>query len=67
MAKYKVELDEKTCIGCMACTVACENFVPSGDKAKVVNETIEQTDFKSNSEAEEGCPVQAIKITKLEE
>ena len=67
MAKYKVELDEKTCIGCMACTVACENFVANGDKAKVVNATIEQAEFKVNSEAEEGCPVQAIKITKIDE
>lgn len=67
MAKYKVELDANTCIGCRACTVACENFVPAGDKAKVVNATIEQADLKANKEAEESCPVQAIKITKIEE
>jgi ferredoxin len=67
MTKYKVELDANTCIGCRACTVACDNFVPAGDKAKVVNATIEQADLKLNKEAEEGCPVGAIKITKIEE
>jgi ferredoxin len=67
MAKYKVEVDTNTCIGCRACTVICDNFVPNGDKVKVVNSTIEQADLKLNKEAEEGCPVQAIKITKLDE
>ncbi|MGV8141926.1 MAG: ferredoxin [Candidatus Woesearchaeota archaeon] len=67
MTKYKVEVDTDACIGCRACTVICDNFVPNGDKVKVVNSTIEQADFKLNKEAEEGCPVQAIKITKLDE
>jgi ferredoxin len=67
MTKYKVELDADTCIGCRACTVVCENFVPKDDKAKVVNAIIEQADLKANKEAEEGCPVQAIKITKIDE
>lgn len=67
MAKYKVEVDLDTCIGCKACTVTCDNFVPNGDKVKVVNAVIEQADLKSNKEAEENCPVQAIKVTKLEE
>jgi ferredoxin len=67
MTKYKVELDENVCIGCRACTVVCDNFVPKDDKAKVVNATIEQADFKVNKEAEEGCPVGAISIKKIEE
>jgi len=67
MSKYKVELDANTCIGCRACTVACDNFIPKDDKAKVVNEIIEQTDLKANKDAEEGCPVQAITITKIDE
>jgi ferredoxin len=32
----------------------------------VINEIIEQADLKANREAEEGCPVQAIKITKID-
>jgi len=67
MAKYKVELDEKNCIGCMACTAACENFVPHGSKAKVVKEIIDQSELKSNKEAEEGCPVSAVTIKKIED
>ncbi len=67
MTKYKVEVDEKTCIGCSACTVACDNFIISGDKAKPVNDTIEQADFKANNEASESCPVQAITVKKIED
>jgi len=67
MVKYNVEVDLNTCIGCRACTVACENFVPNGDKVKVVNSPIEQANLKANKDAEEGCPVGAIKITKIEE
>jgi ferredoxin len=67
MAKFKVELDEKTCIGCMACTAACENFVPNGSKPKVVKAIIEQSELKSNKDAEDGCPVQAIIVKKIDE
>ena len=67
MTKYKVELDEKTCIGCGACTVACDNFILSGNKAKAVKDVIDQSEFKANKEAEEGCPVTAIVIKKIEE
>jgi ferredoxin len=67
MTKYKVELDERTCIGCMACTVTCDNFVSAGDKAKVVKDVIEQADLKTNKEAEESCPVSAITVKKIEE
>ncbi len=67
MVNYKVELDRKTCIGCRACTVACTNFVPDGDKAKVVSEIIEQSELKSNTEGKDACPVKCITITKIEE
>ena len=67
MSKYKVEIDERTCIGCRACTVACDNFAMKGDKAKVVKETIEQAEYKANKDAEDGCPVSAISIKKIDE
>lgn len=67
MTKYKVEVDLNTCIGCRACTVVCDNFVPSGEKVKVVNSVVEQANLKTDKEAEEGCPVSAITITKIEE
>ena len=62
MAKYRIELDKDTCIGCGACTVACDNFVMDGDKAKVVNHDVDE--LKCNQDAADGCPVTAIKITK---
>jgi len=67
MTKYKVEVNEKECIGCGACTVACNNFVMKGNVAKPVKDIIEQADFKANKEAEEGCPVSAITVKKIEE
>ncbi|HYD02962.1 MAG TPA: ferredoxin [Alphaproteobacteria bacterium] len=67
MSKYHVELDEKICIGCRACTVACHNFVPNGDKAKVVKHEIEQSELKANKEGAEACPVNCITLTKIED
>jgi ferredoxin len=67
MTKYKVEVDERTCIGCRACTVACDNFAMKGDKAQPVREIIDQADLKANKDAEEGCPVSAITVKKIEE
>jgi len=64
MVKYKVEVDHKLCIGCGACTVACDNFVMNGDKAKPVNAEVES--LGCNQEAADGCPVEAIKIHKVE-
>lgn len=64
MAKYKIELDKETCIGCRACTVASDNFVEDGDKAKVVKSEVDS--IGANQEAADGCPVSAIKVTKIE-
>lgn len=64
MVKYKIELDRNTCIGCGACTVACDNFVTDGDKAKVVNGEVDA--IGCNQEASDQCPVNAIKVTKIE-
>ncbi len=64
MVKYKVELDRETCIGCGACTVASDNFVKDGEKAKVVNAEVDS--LGANQEAADNCPVSAIKVTKIE-
>lgn len=66
MAKYKVDLDRKNCIGCGACAVACPaNFIMDGDKSRVNNKEISDKELKCNKESEEVCPVEVIKITKL--
>jgi ferredoxin len=62
MGKYKIEVDKSTCIGCGACTVACNNFVMDGDKAKPVKPEVDE--LGTNQEAADSCPVTAIKITK---
>lgn len=64
MAKYLIELDKDTCIGCGACTVACDNFILDGDKAKPVKTEVDEPGC--NQEAADGCPVSAIKISKKE-
>ena len=63
MAKYRVEVDQKTCIGCGSCTVACDNFVMDGDKAKAVVAEIDA--IGCSQEAADACPVDAIKIEKI--
>ncbi len=64
MAKFTVEVDEKTCIGCGACTVTCDNFTMEGDKAKPVKSEVDE--IGCNQEAADSCPVSAIKVTKKE-
>ncbi len=64
MTKYKITIDKSLCIGCGACENACpENFEMEEDgdrKAKVKKSIV--TNISCNKEAEEICPVQAIKI-----
>lgn len=65
MRKYKIILDKETCIGCAACTAISDNFIMQGDKAKPKKIEISESELKSNKEAEEVCPVDAIKIVEV--
>ena len=80
MVKYKIEFDREACIGAMACTAVAENFWPRADDGKVdltgatYNEEtkkweliIDEKDFQINQDAADSCPVEVIKIVKLEE
>ncbi|MBS3131755.1 ferredoxin [Candidatus Woesearchaeota archaeon] len=80
MAKYLIEFDRELCIGALACTAVAEKFWPRSEDGKVdltgavFNEetkkwelTIDEADFSVNKEAEEVCPVLAIKVTKIED
>ena len=63
---YKITLDKDKCIGCGACAAQCpENFEMKNDgenKASVKKAKVE--DLGCNKDAEEVCPVDAIKISK---
>jgi ferredoxin len=63
MAKYKISVDKKLCIGCGACTVACSNFVMKDDKSVPVKKEVD--DIGCNKEAADSCPVEAIKIEEI--
>jgi len=78
MSKYKIELDRDICIGTFSCTAAAEDFWSEGDDGMVnlinavYNEEtekwelmIDENEFERNKNAEDGCPVDAIKITKI--
>ena len=78
MAKYKIELDRDVCIGTFSCTAAAEDFWLEGDdgmvdltKAVYNEETekweliIDEKYLVQNRKAEDGCPVDAIKITEI--
>jgi ferredoxin len=81
MAKYKIEFDREACIGAAACVVSAPDFwkIVDDGKASILkgakyNEgtkkwelTVDEKDYIPNSEAERGCPVLAIKITKIED
>lgn len=79
MAMYKIEFDRELCIGALACTAVAPDFWPRAEDGKVdltgatYNETtkkweltIEEKDFEINKESAEVCPVEAIKVTKIE-
>ncbi len=62
MAKYKLEIDSATCIGCAACSAVCDNWEMNGDKA--VPKVADVDDVGCNKDAAENCPVTCIHITE---
>jgi len=60
---YKIEFDKEKCIGCSACT-QCDNWELEKD-GKAKPKKTELNDIGCNKQAEEICPVQAIKIAEL--
>ena len=80
MPKYKIIFDREVCIGALACTAVAEHFWPRSEDGKVdltgatYNEQtkkweliIDEKDFQINRDAADSCPVEAIKIIKLDE
>jgi len=64
MAKYKISVDEKLCIGCGACTSICDNFdlIETKDSFKAKPKKTDVEEIGCNKEAKDICPVDAIKI-----
>jgi len=63
MAKFKIKYNKDVCIGCMSCVSICpDNWEEDGDKVKPKKTEVD--DIGCNKEAEDVCPVDAIKIEK---
>ena len=61
MAKYKIEVNKETCIGCGACVSTCPDFFELQEDKSVAKKT-ETDDIGCAKEAASVCPVNAIKI-----
>jgi ferredoxin len=60
---YKIEFYKEKCLGCGACT-QCNNWELGKDRKASPKKT-ELDDVGCNREAEEICPVKAIKIIEV--
>ncbi|MFH1682526.1 MAG: ferredoxin [Candidatus Woesearchaeota archaeon] len=61
----KITVDQDTCIGCGACTAVAPDLFEMDDNGKSKakkGETSSEKELKAAQEAEETCPVQAIKV-----
>ena len=80
MPKYKIIYDKPTCIGAASCVAVAPKFWELvGDKAELIGsayneatkkyELIVETaeDLQLNQDAEQVCPVAAIKVEKIED
>ena len=63
MAKYKIEVDSETCIGCGACTASSPDLFEMKDDGKAYPKVTESDD-DSAKDAVDICPVNSIKITE---
>ena len=79
MAKYKVIFDKETCIAAASCSAVYPEVYLRGkdskallknskynEKDKVWELIIDEKEFIKHKEAEEVCPVNAIKVIKIE-
>ena len=80
MAKYKIEFDREVCIGALACNAVAEHlWLRSSDgkvdlaganyngQTKKWELIIDEKDYAINKDSADVCPVEAIKVIKLED
>ena len=70
MAKYKIIQKEEECIGCGKCIDECEeNWYWKEENILAVPKKyeIDETELDGNKIVETICPVQCVKIEKIEE
>ena len=68
MAKYKVKVDQESCIGCGACCANFEFFEFNDEGVSTVKGKAEDmVEGEDIEEAANVCPVDAIKVEKAEE
>ena len=68
MTKYKVKVDQESCIGCGACCANFEFFEFNDDGVSTVKGKVEDiVEGEDIEEAANVCPVDSIKVEKAEE
>ncbi len=65
MTVYRVAIDRDRCMGDAICTALCSNWYMDRDgKASYRQETISDSEYESNHEAEISCPAGIIEVRK---
>jgi ferredoxin len=65
MMAYRVRIERDKCMGDAICTALCSNWYMDTDgKARFRQETISDSDYESNHEAEISCPAGIIEVRK---
>lgn len=60
---WEISVDKEKCIGCGACAAQCKNFEIKNGLA--IAKKTKVNELGCNKDAEEVCPVGAIKIEKV--
>jgi ferredoxin len=63
MLRYKITINQRKCIGCGGCVIACSNFKIQDKKAIPKKEIVAR--LGCNQEAADVCPVSAIRVRKV--
>lgn len=80
MAKYKIIFDREVCIGALACNAVAEHLWPRSEDGKVdlagsaFNEetkkwelVVDEKECQISKDSADVCPVEAIKVVKIED